>query len=197
MTIKQLLCAVTLIGACAFPIRAAEPVIGGWRAVKDQSWNNEYRFAMLPRQVPEGTKFVAIDWLARKQVCCLVVHGEEVSEDTLRNKFKIPEVWITDLVNGWSMDDAPYRPRLFVLTPNATFRAHNFAGTPAFMHGGLLLTTDSNMDSQGHIMIGQERYRGKFIRRLLADDDGAVHVYTLTPLSGGKPVIVEVPFGTN
>jgi predicted RNA methylase len=152
---------------------------------------------MLPQSVRESAQFVAADWTARKLVCCLALQGKEISEDSLRYKFHNPEVWITDLMNNWNLEQAPYRPRLFVLIADAAFRAHKFGDESTFMNGGLLLPLDSQVDPQGHLMINQERYRAKFIERPLADDDGAVYIYTLTPSSGAKQIVVEVPFGNN
>jgi hypothetical protein len=197
MLTKLLVSSVTLLVVCSFSVRATEPIIGGWRLVENHARTHEYRFAMLPQPVPGGTQFVAVDWTARKLVCCLAVQGKEISEDSLRNKFHIPEVWIADLMNHWNLEQAPYRPRLFMLTADAAFLAHKFTGESTFMNGGLLLPVDSHVTSQGHLMINQERYRGKFIERPLADDDGAVYIYTLRPSSGGKQVVVEVPFGNN
>jgi hypothetical protein len=197
MTLKLSPCIAALLGLCAFPVQAADPVIGGWRMVSDQAGTHEYRFAMLPQAVPEGTRFVAVDWKAKKLVCCLTVQGGEVAEGTLRNKLHIPGVWVADLVNDWSGEDAPYRPRLFALTPSGVFRTHQFGGNSVAMRGGLLLPADSHGDTQGRLVIGQESYQSKHATRALADDDGAVDVYTLTPSSGGKRVVVEVPFGTN
>lgn len=194
---KPRLLAVCLLAASTLPVQADEPVIGGWRKAANENETREYRFAMLPKPVAKGTRFVAVDWKSRKLICCLTVQSAEISEDTLRDQLKIPNSRICDLVNGWSMDQAPYRPRIFSVTADGALKNYQFAGEPAFMHGGLLLPEDSQMDAKGRLFIGEARYRANFSVRALGDDDGAVHVYTIKPISGGKTAKVEVPFGNN
>lgn len=187
----------TLLTTGLPPTLAADPVIGAWRAVRNESGKRQFWFAMLPQAIPADTSFIAVDWKARKLVCCLVVQGKEISEDSLRNKLHIPGVWVTDLVNGWNSEHPPYRPRVFALTPSADFKAHTFAGAPPFAYGGLLLPEDSHLDAQGLLLIDEERYRARFVEEALGDGDGAVDTYTLTAVSGGRKFVVEVPYGNH
>ena len=189
--------AACLLAALTLPALADEPVIGGWRKVANENETREYRFAMLPKPVAKGTRFVAVDWKRRKLICCLTVQSAEISENTLRDRLKIPNSRVCDLVNDWNMDEAPYRPRLFIVTADAALRNHSFAGEPPFLYGGLLLPEDSRMDAKGHLFVGEEQYSTSFSVRELGDDDGAVHVYAVKPLSGGNTIKVEVPFGNN
>ena len=69
---------------------------------------------MLPGVAAAGGKWAVYDYQAGKTVCCLVVVGPEISEAELDN-YGIPGPWITDLVNGWNLDAAPYRPRVQLL----------------------------------------------------------------------------------
>ena len=59
------------------------------------------------------------DYQAGKIVCCLVVVGPEISEAELDSNYGIPGPWITDLVNGWNLDAAPYRPACSCCAPKA------------------------------------------------------------------------------
>ena len=70
---------------------------------------------MLPGVAAAGGKWAVYDYQAGKTVCCLVVVGPEISEAELDSNYGIPGPWITDLVNGWNLDAAPYRPRVQLL----------------------------------------------------------------------------------
>ena len=194
---KYLCYLAALLSICILPARAADPVVGAWRSVRNESDKQQFWFAMLPQAMPAGTTFIAVDWKARKLVCCLTVRGKEISENSLRNKFHIPGVWVTDLVNGWNTEDPPYRPRVFALTPSANFLAHTFAGGVPFAIGGLLLPDDAHLGARGQLIIGEETYGVKFIEEALGDDDGAVDTYTLKATSGTKSFVVEVPYGNH
>jgi len=189
------LAALLIIGI--LPARAADPVIGAWRSVRNESDKQQFWFAMLPQAMPAGTAFIALDWKAGKLVCCLTVRGKEISEDRLRNKLHIPGVWVTDLVNGWNSENPPYRPHVFALTPSADFLAHTFAGDLPFSIGGLLLPDDAHLGARKQLVIGEETYRVKFNEEALGDGDGAIDTYTLKSGSGNKSFVVEVPYGNH
>ena len=93
----------------------AVATVGAWRKVSDAQFNQQYRFSMLPGVVAAGGKRAVYDYQAGKIVCCLVVVGPEISEAELDSNYGIPGPWITDLVNGWNLDAAPYRPRVQLL----------------------------------------------------------------------------------
>lgn len=194
---KHLCCLAALLTLCILPARAADPVIGAWRSVRNESDKQQFWFAMLPQTVPAGTTFIAVDWKGGKLVCCLTVRGKEISENTLRNKLHIPGPWVTDLVNGWNTEHPPYRPHVLALTPSGDFLTHQFAGIASFSVGGLLLPDNAHLDARGRLMIGEENYGGKLKEEALGDGDGAVDTYTLKATSGARSFVVEVPYGNH
>ena len=78
------------------------------------------------------------DYQAGKIVCCLVVVGPEISEAELDSNYGIPGPWITDLVNGWNLDAAPYRPRVQLLRAEGALLDYEFSDMADEL-GGLLL----------------------------------------------------------
>ena len=117
---------------------AQSPTVGAWRKVSDAQFNQQYRFSMLPGVVAAGGKRAVYDYQAGKIVCCLVVVGPEISEAELDSNYGIPGPWITDLVNGWNLDAAPYRPRVQLLRAEGALLDYEFSDMADEL-GGLLL----------------------------------------------------------
>ncbi len=170
------------------------PAVGAWRKVSDAQLNQQYRYSMLPGVVAAGSKWAAYDFKAGKIVCCLVVAGPEISEAELDSTYGIPGPWITDLVNGWNLDAAPYRPRVQLLRAEGALRDYEFPDMAGEL-GGLLLPARAQAVAPVTLELDGKRYTVAREEVPLASGDGMVHVYALRPAQGGKPLAVEVPYG--
>ncbi|AUT48557.1 hypothetical protein [Achromobacter sp. AONIH1] len=173
---------------------AQSPTVGAWRKVSDAQFNQQYRFSMLPGVVAAGGKRAVYDYQAGKIVCCLVVVGPEISEAELDSNYGIPGPWITDLVNGWNLDAAPYRPRVQLLRAEGALLDYEFSDMADEL-GGLLLPAQARAVAPRTLELDGQRYSVTRKDVPLASDDGMVHAYALRPAQGGKPLAVEVPYG--
>ena len=158
---------------------AQSPTVGAWRKVSDAQFNQQYRFSMLPGVVAAGGKRAVYDYQAGKIVCCLVVVGPEISEAELDSNYGIPGPWITDLVNGWNLDAAPYRPRVQLLRAEGAARLRILghgrrAGRPAAARPGRAVAPRT-------LELDGQRYSVTRKDVPLASDDGMVHAYALRP----------------
>ena len=161
---------------------AQSPTVGAWRKVSDAQFNQQYRFSMLPGVAAAGGKW-RYDYQAGKTVCCLVVVGPEISEAELDSNYGIPGPWITDLVNGWNLDAAPYRPRVQLLRRR---RLLDYEFSDMADELGGLLPAQARAVAPRTLELDGQRY--SVTRRMpLASDDGMVHAYALRPAQGGKP----------
>ena len=106
--------------ACLTAVAAPPaPVFGGWRnldtaadaAVREE----DMPFAMLPVEVPRRTRLALLDPERKQTVCCFEVVSVALEDPVLRHRFDLPEVWITDLRNGWDLDARAYAPQVFAL----------------------------------------------------------------------------------
>ncbi|KGD89315.1 hypothetical protein JL37_23835 [Achromobacter sp. RTa] len=174
---------------------AQPPIVGAWRKVSDAQFNQQYRFSMLPEAAAAGSKWAAYDLGAGKTVCCLVVVGPEIGEAELDGTYGIPGPWITDLVNGWNLDAAPYRPRVQLLRAEEALLDYEFPDMADGL-GGLLLPAQARAVAPRTLELDGQRYTVERRDAPLASDDGMVHAYALRPAQGGKPLAVEVPYGT-
>lgn len=170
------------------------PVVGAWRKVSDAQFNQQYRYSMLPGVAAAGSRWAAYDPKAGKTVCCLVVVGPEISEAELDTTYNIPGPWITDLVNGWNLDAAPYRPHVQLLRAEGALVDHEFSDMADEL-GGLLLPAQAQAVAPNTLQLDGKRYTVERKEEPLASDDGVVHTYALRPAQGGKPLAVEVPYG--
>ncbi len=173
---------------------AQPPVVGAWRKVSDAQLDQQYRYSMLPDVVAAGSKWAAYDYTAGKTVCCLAVVGPEISEAELDSTYGIPGPWITDLVNGWSLDAAPYRPRVQLLRAEGALVDYEFSEMADAL-GGLLLPAQAQAVAPHTLQFDGKRYTVARKEEPLASGDGMVHTYALRPAQGGKPLAVEVPYG--
>ncbi|WP_025141054.1 hypothetical protein [Achromobacter sp. DH1f] len=170
------------------------PVVGAWRKVSDAQLNQQYRYSMLPGVAAAGSRWAAYDPKVGKTVCCLIVVGPEISEAELDTTYNIPGPWITDLVNGWNLDAAPYRPHVQLLRAEGALVDHEFSDMADEL-GGLLLPAQAQAVAPNTLQLDGKRYTVERKEEPLASDDGVVHTYALRPAQGGKPLAVEVPYG--
>ncbi|CAB3711862.1 Uncharacterised protein [Achromobacter denitrificans] len=173
---------------------AQPPIVGAWRKVSDAQFNQQYRYSMLPGVAAAGSRWAVYDHGAGKTVCCLVVVGPEISEAELDGTYGIPGPWITDLVNGWNLDAAPYRPRVQLLRAEGALLDYEFADMADEL-GGLLLPAQAKAVAPRTLELDGQRYAVERKEVPLASDDGTVHAYALRPARGGTPLAVEVPYG--
>ena len=171
---------------------AQSPTVGAWRKVSDAQFNQQYRFSMLPGVVAAGGKRAVYDYQAGKIVCCLVVVGPEISEAELDSNYGIPGPWITDLVNGWNLDAAPYRPRVQLLRAEGACSTTNSRTWPT---SWAACCPPRRAVAPRTLELDGQRYSVTRKDVPLASDDGMVHAYALRPAQGGKPLAVEVPYG--
>ena len=173
---------------------AQSPTVGAWRKVSDAQFNQQYRFSMLPGVVAAGGKRAVYDYQAGKIVCCLVVVGPEISEAELDSNYGIPGPWITDLVNGWNLDAAPYRPRVQLL--RARRRCCSTTNSRTWPTSwAACCCPQARAVAPRTLELDGQRYSVTRKDVPLASDDGMVHAYALRPAQGGKPLAVEVPYG--
>jgi len=184
--------AVVLISAGCL---AQAPDAGAWRKVSDSRLERQFHFSMLPRAAAVGSRWAAYDAATGAVVCCLSVASAEISESELQNRFHIPGPWVTDLTNGWNIDAAPYRPHVQMLEVEGALGRHVFTAAGG-ANGGLLLPAGAHGVGADALEMSGKRYSLRRSEHALADDDGGVLTYVLTPLGGGTPLKVEVPFGT-
>ncbi|MGE8691274.1 MAG: hypothetical protein ACN6PJ_29295 [Achromobacter sp.] len=182
-------------GSTSASTSARPPIVGAWREVSDAQFHQQYRFSMLPEVAAAGSKWAVYDRGAGKTVCCLVVVGPEIGEAELDGTYGIPGPWITDLVNGWNLDAAPYRPRVQRLRADEDLLDYEFPDMADEL-GGLLLPAQARAVAPRTLEFDGQRYTVERQDEPLASDDGVVHIYALRPAQGGKPLAVEVPYGT-
>ena len=120
--------------------------------------------------------------------------GSEISEAELDTTYNIPGPWITDLVNGWNLDAAPYRPHVQLLRAEGALVDHEFSDMADEL-GGLLLPAQAQAIAPNTLQLDGKRYTVERKEEPLASDDGVMHTYALRPAQGGKPLAVEVPYG--
>ena len=150
-------------------------------------------FSMLPGVAAAGGKWAVYDYQAGKTVCCLVVVGPEISEAELDSNYGIPGPWITDLVNGWNLDAAPYRPACSCCAPKAPCSTTNSRTWPTSW--AACCCPPRRAVAPRTLELDGQRYSVTRKDVPLASDDGMVHAYALRPAQGGKPLAVEVPYG--
>ena len=182
---------------------AATPVFGGWRNLHSASGvepvQQDLAFAMLPTTAAKGTRFSILDREAKRVVCCMVVSSDRLEAAALENQYKLPGVWVSDLLNEGTDATPPYEPRVYEMKREdalASYVFHDDLGAYSDL-GGLLLPPDASIDATGTIKTGAAQYRLQFQSTSFTDDDGALDRFTLRPVgTPGAPVIIEVPYAT-
>lgn len=192
-TIRALLAVAGVLSSAG--CLAQDPDVGAWRKVSDSRLERQFHFSMLPRAAAVGSRWAVYDAATGKVVCCLSVASAEISESELESRFDIPGPWVTDLTNGWNLDAAPYRPHVQMLEVQGALGSHVFEATGG-ANGGLLLPAGAHGVGVNALEMSGKRYSLQRSEHALADDDGGVLTYVLTPLGGGTVLKVEVPFGT-
>ena len=137
------------------------------------------------RRAAAGGKWAVYDYQAGKTVCCLVVVGPEISEAELDSNYGIPGPWITDLVNGWNLDAAPYRPRVQLLRAEGACSTTNSRTWPTSW--AACCCPPRRAVAPRTLELDGQRYSVTRKDVPLASDDGMVHAYALRPAQGGKP----------
>ncbi|MGE8603769.1 hypothetical protein [Bordetella trematum] len=186
---------VGLLAGWAVMAACPAQTAGAWRKVSDAQFDRQYVFSMLPQEAEPGSRWLAYDAHAHRLVCCLVVGGKALSKAQLESDYAIPGPWVTDLINGWNLDAAPYRPQVQPLRGQGEYAGYEFK-EPDQALGGLLLPMGATAASgpagltlEGRVFaVGQSG-------RSLADDDGGVVLYRLRPSDGGPALQVEIRFG--
>lgn len=179
------------------------PVFGGWRNLHSANGvepaQEDLAFAMLPVTVAKGTRFSILDREANRVVCCMVISSDRLQAAVLENQYKLPGVWVSDLLNEGTDSTPPYAPRVYEMKREdalANYVFHDDIEAYSDL-GGLLLPPDASIDASGTVRTGTHRYSLQFRSTTFADEDGALDRFTLRP--AGKPaapVIVEVPYAT-
>lgn len=196
-----------LASACLATISVAAmadpaPVLfGGWRnlaTAADAGYVEEnMAFAMLPRVVARGTRLAVLDEERKQSVCCLEVISVPLEDNLLRNRFDLPEVWITDLRNDWNIEHRPYVPEVFALQRRDALIDHAFDEHGYSHLGGLLVPTDARITPQGTLQTGGQEFTLDIDTQSMANDNGSMSRYTLTDTRNPQHrYTVEVPVAT-
>ncbi|MCF7751401.1 hypothetical protein KQ945_11620 [Bacillus subtilis subsp. subtilis] len=202
---QALLLALGLAAALDAAAQAATtaPVFGGWRNLHSANGiepaQDDLAFAMLPTTAAKGTRFSILDREANRVVCCMVISSERLQADALETQYKLPGVWVSDLLNEGTDTTPPYAPRVYEMKRDGALASYVFHdAVEAYSDlGGLLLPPDASIDATGTIKTGGAAYRLQFQSTTFADEDGALDRFTLRPVGkAGAPAIVEVPYAT-
>lgn len=196
-----------LAGTCLATIGLAAmadpaPVLfGGWRnlaTAADAGYVEEnMAFAMLPVVVTRGTRMAVLDEERKQTVCCLEVVSVPLDDSLLRNRFDLPEVWITDLRNDWNTEHRPYVPEVFALQRRDALIDHAFDENGYSHLGGLLVPTDARITPQGTLQTGGQAFTLDIDTQSMANDNGSMSRYTLTDTRNPQHrYTVEVPVAT-
>ena len=199
------LLAVTL-GACLLSATAAAadaPVFGGWRKLHSangaEPMLQDLPFAALPQAAAKGARFAIFDRESRRVVCCLVVDSERLDAISLETRYRLPGVWIADLLGSEDYNARRGQPQVYAMKRDGALVDYAFSDALGAYSdlGGLLLPANATLDAAGAIVLGTDSYRLQFQSLPLADENGALDRYTLQPAAAGAaPVVVEVPFST-
>ncbi|HEL2977779.1 TPA: decarboxylase [Stenotrophomonas maltophilia] len=180
---------------------AAEPTFGGWRNLDSRDGAEpalrDVPFAVLPTTVARDARFSIYDRESKRLVCCLQVASAELDDTALRKTYQLPEPWVSDLRNGRSTA-RPWPTRVYQMRRTDELVGYGFSDAPEAYSdlGGLLLPADARLLPDGSVQAGAT-YRLQFRSTPLGDDSSALDRFTLQPLQGeGKPVVVEVSYGT-
>ncbi|WP_246864012.1 MULTISPECIES: decarboxylase [Stenotrophomonas] len=178
-------------------------VFGGWRNLHSENGAEpaleDIPFAMLPAEAAKGTRFAVLDREGKRTVCCMVVTSDRLDAAALEQRYRLPGVWISDVLNEGTTESRPYEPRVYEMKRDGALQTYAFfdAAEAYSDLGGLLLPPSATLDAAGNVKVGADRYTLQFQSTAFADDDGALDRFTLRPVGKpGKPVIVEVPYGT-
>ncbi|MDR2961518.1 MAG: decarboxylase [Stenotrophomonas sp.] len=181
--------------------QAGEPVFGGWRNLDSRDGAEpalrDIPFAVLPAAVASDARFSIYDRESKRLVCCLQVASAELDDTALRKVYQLPEQWVTDLRNGRSAA-RPWPTRVYEMRRIGELVDYGFSDAPEAYSdlGGLLLPADARLLPDGSVKMGAT-YRLQFRSTPLGDDSSALDRFTLQPAQGaGKPVVVEVSYGT-
>ena len=171
--------------ACLTAVAAPPaPVFGGWRnldtaadaAVREE----DMPFAMLPVEVPRRTRLALLDPERKQTVCCFEVVSVALEDPVLRHRFDLPEVWITDLRNGWDLDARAYAPQVFALQRRDALLTYVFDEHSYSHLGGLLVPADAQVTPQGTLQVGDRQFSVRSDTQAMANDNGSMTRYVLT-----------------
>jgi hypothetical protein len=191
--------------ALAGSVMAAEPeapVFGGWRNLHSANGAapvlEDLPFAILPRDVAKGSRFAVLDRENKQAVCCLVVDSERLDAIALETRYRLPGVWIADLLGNEDFNQRHGDRHVFAMKREDALVDHVFsdAGGAYSDLGGLLLPAGAALEEGGSVKLGATSYRLQTQSQRFADDNGALDRYTLQPPAPASPVVVEVTYST-
>lgn len=194
-----------LAGAClaasCIGAMAAPPLFGGWRNLATSTEapvrEENMPFAMLPVEVARGTRLALLDAQRKRTVCCFEVVSVPLQDPTLRHRFDLPEVWITDLRNGWDLEGRPYAPLVFALQRRDALLDYRFAEHSYDHLGGLLVPAQAQVTAQGTLQLDERQFTLHIDAQAMANDNGSLTRYTLTDTRAPQHTYtVDVPFAT-
>ncbi|ALA84617.1 decarboxylase [Stenotrophomonas maltophilia] len=192
-----------MVALClAVPVaQAAEPTFGGWRNLGSRDGAEpalrDVPFALLPAPASRDARFAIYDRESKRLVCCLQVASAELDDTALRKVYQLPEQWVTDLRNGRSTA-RPWPTRVYEMRRTDELVDYGFSDAPEAYSdlGGLLVPANARLLPDGSVQAGST-YRLQFRSTPLGDDSSALDRFTLQPAQdAGKPVVVEVSYGT-
>jgi len=194
-----------VLALIAGPALAADaPQVGAWRnlhsASGSETMQRNLAFAMVPAPAQKGDRFAVLDREGRQVVCCLVVDSERLDAIALETRYRLPGVWIADLLGDEDSNRRRGEPYVYAMQRDATLAAHVFADAAGAYSdlGGLLLPAGSVMEPGTDMLrLGAQRYRLQFRSQRFADENGALDRYTLQPAAAdAATLVVDVPYST-
>lgn len=173
---------------------------GAWKQVSSEydaaGLSKEYNFAVFKEKQKIGTTLKFYDNKKHKLLCCLVINSEPVTEAGLRVGYKVPEPWITDMVNarGNAKGILIYQ---VLIEGTATQKA-----LEDFDYDGFLIDDKAELGKvKGTIIFGKKTYRVKKTEWQLPDYDGLGRKYMISDISEAvpheKPRYIFITFSTN
>lgn len=196
---------VALLGtllASGTVLAADAPALGGWRNLHSANGADpmlrDLPFAAFPRAVAKDARFAIYDRESKRAVCCLVVDSDRLDAITLETRYRLPGVWIADLMGSEEYSRQHGEPHVYAMKRDGELVDYGYSDDPSAYSdlGGLLLPAAASVDANGLVKVGSASYRLQFTSLPFADENGALDRYTLQPAGGGAAELIEVPFST-
>jgi hypothetical protein len=175
---------------------------GALRQVSSSDYKNNYTFLMLPSKTDKGKKFNYYDYNRNKILCCISVNQGPFDDKALEKQFDVPFTWINDLTisgGGNAYVDGGYDPVVYLSIVDKTVSVPE---GNRMDFDGIIIDERAKIGKEKRTFeIGRKVYRIKRKEWNLSTDAGSLHEYTITDISGEKPIEkpkkIFVPFGVN
>jgi hypothetical protein len=161
---------------------------GGTRKVYSNDYKNKYTFLMLPVASAKGEKFNFYDYKRDKLICCVSVGDGPFDDNALEKIYDIPTVWVTDITVASGGQDiaGAFTPIVYLGSIDI---ATALPKDTRLDFDGILVDERAQLGKEKRTLIFRNRiYRVRMKNWEMATDAGALHEYTITDISGIKPI---------